>query len=40
MDKMKTRCLISLIIMLTIAYGRAKEGEIEHIRSLTYSKTA
>ncbi len=40
MDKMKTRCLISLIIMLTIAYGRAKEGEIEHIRSLTYSKSA
>jgi len=40
MDKMKTRCLISLIIMLAIAYGRAKEGEIEHIRSLTYSKTA
>ncbi|MFI4912318.1 MAG: DDE transposase, partial [Sedimentisphaeraceae bacterium JB056] len=40
MDKMKARCLISLIIMLTIAYGRTKEGETENIRSLTYSKTA
>ncbi|MFI4913249.1 MAG: DDE transposase, partial [Sedimentisphaeraceae bacterium JB056] len=40
MDKMKARCLISLIIMLTIAYGRVKDDDLENSRSLIYSKTA
>jgi len=40
MDKMKTRCLVSLIIMLTIAYGRIKEDEHQNARSLIYSKPA
>ena len=40
MDKMKTRCVISLIIMLAIAYGRVKEDDPDNIRSLIYSKTA
>lgn len=40
MDKMKTRCVVSMIIMLTIAYGRAKEDDLANIRSMIYSKRA
>ncbi len=35
--KMKVRCGLALIVMLGMAYGRVKEKQYEHMRSLVTS---